>query len=358
MVVKDCVLPQPMYSVPRWWYDQLPRELALHRRIDRKRKRETSDVGFEHLVEHFGYRLMMRRRRYRLYLKYYAGRDMADLFYDTLDKWSPFGDVEAYQKLSSAKANSLPKVPEGLLWYLLQSLVKAYLVLNHGTTSDTVSDPEWKPITHLDLSYNNAFLQPGSDSMEATRIVLADLGMGFIERTTSSVADGEEPFPSDNPFEFVLNHPHTNHPVERQYATRDPPFRIGEKTDVWKLGGLIWELMTCGVDKDHVQRENGTRGGVLAKHPVTSGQCKSALGTHSMFPTPYQFYPSADTYSDDLKQLVRSCLHYNPTDRASFRELDRTIGKYIQDNPQVVRNALASMPTKIDRFAVGKRLRY
>lgn len=185
MVVKDCQIQSDQYSNATHWRDRLPREIALHRRIDRKRKRDnTPDAGFEHLVEHRRYRLMMRKRRYRLYLEYYAGGDLGGPVAPVYHEWS-------YQQISDeslfiaqpSELLELPVLPEGLMWYVIRALVKAYLILHHGTSSQDAVDSDWKPITHLDLKIDNVFIKTAPEQNVGAQIVLADMGMGFFPAT-------------------------------------------------------------------------------------------------------------------------------------------------------------------------------
>ncbi|KAF1359646.1 hypothetical protein EJ07DRAFT_155603 [Lizonia empirigonia] len=342
-IVDDCQIHSDQYSNATHWRDRLPREIALHRRIDRKRKRDdTSDAGFEHLVEHRGYRLMMRKRRYRLYLEYYAGGDLGRPVAPIFHEWS-------YRQISDeslfiaepSELLELPVLPEGLMWYILRALVKAYLILHHGTSSHDATDPDWKPITHLDLKIDNVFIKTAPEKNIGAQIVLADMGMGFFPRDPPPVAEGEEPLPCDNPFEYVWNRPEPSHPIEHQFSTAvdgGPVFLIGEKADVCKLGALIWELMTCDRDEDRPMREDADEDAaddagqhdrpMFARVSVTSSNDKSDLTPDAMFPRPWRFCASADRYSDDLKELVRSFLHWSPESRTSFKELDRLVDEY------------------------------
>jgi hypothetical protein len=51
---------------PSLWRDQKPREIRIHQRIDENRAHAVVGPAgnYDNLVEHDGYRLMMRQRRY------------------------------------------------------------------------------------------------------------------------------------------------------------------------------------------------------------------------------------------------------------------------------------------------------
>lgn len=370
MVVKDCNLIKENYSLPKSWYDQLPMEIALHRRIDRKRKREdVSDPGFNHIVEHRGYRLMMHKRRYRLYLEYCSGGDLARTVSRVFHAWDPEREGRGYPdllQLSEDELSALPIIPEALVWYIFRSLVKAYMILHHGTTSHEETDPDWKPVTHLDVNFCNVFIRSEAASKGSPQIVLADFGMGFINRDSLPTEEVAEPLPSENPFERAWGMIHENHPIEHQFVTGDPPFKLGEKSDVWKLGSMIWEFITCGVDSDKPMRENGPavnddgepilgRDGrqLITKLSVTSVKMTERLNAEAMFPTPRRFYLSADRYSTQLKDLVRECLHWSPSDRITLRRLDEEIESYINSNPLLMNNAAVLLDVQNDPFTIG-----
>ncbi|KAH6625335.1 hypothetical protein C7974DRAFT_395879 [Boeremia exigua] len=360
MVVKDCPQTRTTYSTPREWYDQLPREIALHRRIDRKRKRdETNDKGFTNVVEHFGYRLMMRRRRYRLYLKYYAGSDLGELVTDRFNIWG-LARLEDLRTLSLEQLEDMPIVPEALIWYVIMNCASGYLILQHGTTSRTETDPDWRPIMHLDLNISNAFIDPHPDGKSAD-IVIADLGMGFIERDAPPVPEGYEPLRSDNPYEWTWNERHFCHPPEHQFMWGSPPTKLSEKSDVWRLGSLIWEMITNSRDSDHPMREDATfrddaGNGFYGKQSVTLESNTRDLDADSMFPTPWRFYPSAERYSPELKQLVRDCLHWYPDSRKTFSELhDIATTEILKHSASFDRDVNAELLPKYDDFAIGKR---
>jgi hypothetical protein len=178
----------------------------------------------------------MRKQRYRLYQKYYAGGEL----YDALDQ--PFNEWHGFNNRDTPKimVEYPPNVPEDLIWHVFRSLFKACLFLQHGTSDQNVNVPvaDWKPVTHRDVHIKNIFIEPHnlSDENALPKIVLADYGESFFP--LENPASG----PSDNPTEYVLNHDTNRHPPEICHVLHDENDQvipIGEKSDVWKIGAVI-----------------------------------------------------------------------------------------------------------------------
>ncbi|KAJ4366690.1 hypothetical protein N0V95_000017 [Ascochyta clinopodiicola] len=200
--------------------------------------------------------------------------------------------------------------------------------------------------------------------MKLPQVVLADFGMGFFERDAPPTVEGEEPPPSENPFEYVWHHNHKSHAIEHQTLTGNPPYPLGEKTDVWKLGALIWELMTCSRDNNEPMREDVLNHEhedeygqpMIEKISVTSVDHQADLTPEAMFPEPWRLYPSAHGYSGDLKAVVRNCLHWKPQSRTSLTQLDSDIDDFVAGNPMAMHNATTLLKKENDPFGIGRRL--
>lgn len=334
--MKDCKprFPHEWLNVT-CWRDRLPREIAIHRRIDRERSQhEDRETAYRNLVRHKGYRLMMRKRRYRLYQKYYTGGNLFGALEPTFLEWENLNEKDT----PAESLEGLENLPQDLIWHVFRSLVKACLFLQHGTSDQNATAPvaDWKPITHTDIHMNNIFIEPSDPSDEAAlpNIVLADYGESFFP--LESHASG----PSDNPTEYVLNKPSDSHPPEIcrvQHDENDQIIPIDEKSDVWKIGAVIWQMVTVDTDRDEVRREDrlerGPDGQLENVKWFVRRRYSNPRGQMEILPEPHIFYPSTIGYCQKLRDLVRSCMDYYPANRATLRDLDRGIEQYLSAHP-------------------------
>jgi hypothetical protein len=75
MVIKDnSVVSRRGWHDPKNWRDRLRREIAVHRRIETRRAEEPE--ACQYINRHRGYRLLMSKRRYRLYADFASGGDL------------------------------------------------------------------------------------------------------------------------------------------------------------------------------------------------------------------------------------------------------------------------------------------
>lgn len=165
MAVKEAELGKRQWRDPLFWRDRLPLEVRIHQRNDQNRSRG-GGRGHESLVEHRGYRLMMRQRRFRIYMDYYEGGTLRQAVSDSFELRAQRPDIPQRAGHNNivhldAYGNRPEILPEGFIWWILGSLVEACQVLQYGQALDTNgSKPDWQPITHLDIRMDNILLQP------------------------------------------------------------------------------------------------------------------------------------------------------------------------------------------------------
>ena len=340
MVMKDCKPSSEDWRDHTRWRDRLPREIAIHRRIDRERTQHADrETAYRNLVQHKGYRLMMRKRRYRLYQKYYAGGDLYNALSPIFSPWEG-GALGVNNKGRPAQDyQDLQQVPEDLIWHVFHSLVKACLFLQNGTSdrNATAPVPDWNPITHRDVHVGNVFIEPNDRPGQLPCIVLADYGESFFP-LANLPSD-----PSDNPKHYTL-------PRAMRGSVRDPPevcrvkhfttgeeMPINEKSDVWKIGAAIWQIITHNRDINEVCREDilveRSNGHQTNKKVYVRKEKHEPLHQMAILPVDHIFYPSSNGYSQRLRDLVRRCVEYDPRDRLTLRELYREIKRHLRRNP-------------------------
>lgn len=174
MVVKDnAAATREAWRDPRTWRDRLPVELAIHRRIEARRS-ENADACYS-IIRCRGHRLLMSKRRYRLYTDYASGGDMNGAM------WSSYHGI--WEDIDPDNAATAECLPEAFIWYTIKALATACLLLQNGTTGDDVVKG-WRPIMHLDFQYPNILL----DIQDKKRKAPADAD-----------ADAAQPGPSKRP---------------------------------------------------------------------------------------------------------------------------------------------------------------
>lgn len=201
MVIKEVRPYIYQWRDPVAWRDRRPMEIRIHQIIDESRA-AAAGLGHENLAEHRGYRLMMRQRRYRIYLEYYEGGDLCD-------------------------AINPGFIPEGFIWRVLESLLTACQILHFGRAGNAPGAAHgWRPITHLDIKAENIFLQPSAVEGEVSRycpslhvphhspkqfptLVLSDFGLAMYPMDPAPQVPGAAPVGpaqlQDNPSEYVFN---------------------------------------------------------------------------------------------------------------------------------------------------------
>jgi hypothetical protein len=74
MVIKETAPSAREWRDPRNWRDRLPREVKIHQLVEERRA--VRPAMLRHIVRYRAHRLMMRKRKYRLFLDFHAGGDL------------------------------------------------------------------------------------------------------------------------------------------------------------------------------------------------------------------------------------------------------------------------------------------
>jgi hypothetical protein len=101
-----------VWKHPTKWRGRLPREIYNHKLLDSTR----TGVSHRNIIRHRGYRLMMRERRFRLYL-------------DLCERGVIFGLVKDENNGLSEESEVETHLPELFIWQMLKELLDACLVL-------------------------------------------------------------------------------------------------------------------------------------------------------------------------------------------------------------------------------------
>jgi hypothetical protein len=135
-------------------------------------------------------------------------------------------------------------IPEPFLWYVLECLTFACLLLERGSAdANTTKEDNWQQIVHRDIKLDNTYLDiPSNETYPCyPRAILADLGMAF--RT----------FNNDlrHPMDFVhyertdtWQAPEKIPTIHRTtYEPNPAGWLLGAHTNIWTIGGIIIALM-------------------------------------------------------------------------------------------------------------------
>ncbi|KAF2652768.1 kinase-like protein [Lophiostoma macrostomum CBS 122681] len=320
--VEDRMVVKEIWNDPCQWRSHLPREIAIHRLIDESRG--NGDPAFSHLPKHRGHRLMMRKRKFRLFTEVCSGGSLYDATKALFEQWERWykhledaTDSANATDEERAKDEEPEHIPEAYIWYVFGSLVDACLVLQRGGKERRQKG--WKPITHCDIYSANVFLcKDGAAGKEKwPRPVLADFGRAFYE-----LPESENPRFAANPWEFVFSVPALAYAPEQQpldgskAVDRDPPVRLDEKTDVFGIGRVMWSLITHLHFNDGVARDSRIHSLDFLYMDRTRDIEEVLTGT---------FFTAAKHYSQDLKDLVRQCLKREQNSRPSLGQLSQSI---------------------------------
>ncbi|KAF9692816.1 hypothetical protein EKO04_009107 [Ascochyta lentis] len=379
MVVKDNVaFLRDGWRDPKNWRDRLPREIAIHRRLESRRSAETE--ACRHIVKYRGHRLLMSRRRFRLYTDYASGGDlqvaMTKSFHDKSSGVQP------------KDASTQEFIPEAFIWHTIKALASACLIMQHGTASDEPAE-DWRPIVHLDLQLPNILLniqnkkrKRSADETDNSSVAGPSKRLKSIEqaaaegtRTGTGGHDTSQTSPEDaqiedkeivpmltdfglstfdldfdhcpglneNPLDHILPHSHynTRYSPEHQYQNPEDIQSLDEKTDVWGIGRIAWALIVNQWDPFGPMREGGPEDPITGSPLLPlSRRVSYNMGINDFYDQEVLIgsreWPAVNLYSEPLKALVRDCLRFWKDYRPTPREVLDRVNNHLLANPQLV----------------------
>ncbi|RMZ70666.1 NEK kinase [Pyrenophora seminiperda CCB06] len=401
MVVKESRPRKDTWRDPLMWRGQLPREIKMHQLVDRSRTAAGEGTDHNTLIEHQGYRLMMNQQRYRIFLNYYEGSDLSkalikhfrttyNWYHKSLPghrKWvsnrsegseSSSNDSEDGEESSSdetensEESNSsglewdakyycfrkaptgggqaeLPELlPQGVIWKITSSLVKACQILHYGQVSQNgVQDttPGWNPIKHNDIKLNNIFVHPAMKEDEYPTFVLSDLGESFTDLDTN--AGGI----TDNPLQYTFDDIDTRYP-----PVSDKIVLIFNQDRTNTSGRVMYDLLANGTFHCAAPRRFLPPNKTIAcsgSNNSPRNLARRILGGHFL---PAEEFPTFLRYPDELKNLTASCLTWESAHRPSLLEMRRVIDAYLTSHPDIANDrSLGPMRVRQERkFRIGK----
>lgn len=321
VVVKDTTMQPKFWKDPCLWINGLP---------DDQTSIPTEIQSLYNLRPRIGSSSVVRIRNWRI--------DRPDHIHRIFMEFCPRGDAESlilpenlYRKHARFdKANIAVNVkeqgvfiPEPLLWFFFETLTKAALLMERGELNAQGPAP-WDLIVHRDMKLENIFF--GSNTSGICRgnpePKLGDFGIAIIAPSKAippkKDQDGNkvERQPQDiEEMGTVGNKPPEQYEKYMEKATstkanqRFEPFST--LTNMWGVGINMYSLVAC---------KHGLTAHFTALHAAKSWRLQE-----SDWDVP-EFDASARAhYSDELLDLIRECLEYDPNNRPSPDDVMRTI---------------------------------
>ncbi|KAL6711470.1 hypothetical protein ACN47E_004404 [Coniothyrium glycines] len=347
-VVKEARPSHRSWRDPTEWRDQKPREIRIHEKLDNEAVRTEPN----NLITHGGYRLCMSQRRYRIYLEYCPGGDL----YHALEEHFPHWRYQAY--CPSLDPMAMPRISEGFIWHVAKSLVSACQVLHYGQSGDIATPIDgWRPITHCDISLANILLVPDERPTVYPKVVLADFGMSFYE-----LEGNQGTTQQGNPIEYVLDRQLENYAPEHQRINQNNPRVIDEKSDVWKIGSVLFHLIENGYEDVSKGPTRAMPGDVYGSTFEYVAGVHNDMGTMNIVLRedlddiwPAHKYPSFHLYDTPLLALTARCLNWDPDDRPTLLEMRNTIEELFEIQPELRDNVeFGPLSFEEDPFQIGK----
>ncbi|KAH7555581.1 hypothetical protein BM1_07204 [Bipolaris maydis] len=352
-VIKEARMSKGDWRDPIKWRDQVPQEIRIHQLVDSNRANASDN--HDTIIEHYGYRLMMRQRRYRIYLAYYQGgnlhsalsgsmpnQELVDLY--TSPRIDPTKRREGYNWDAELRCyrdpeNNLPTIlPERLIWEIIDSLTKACQILHFGQADYEVVAPGAKRITHRDIKPDNIFIETMMDNDEFPRFILGDLGLSFFSHgkdEDNGVPHGSRA-PPDNPDQYTWSHECFDHryaPEVYEKTQESNPHPIGEKTDVWQIGAVLFWLLTNGF-------ANSSRGPKAPLYDIPT-----YISQAERFPRIDRFkqtdrfddemYPTLLRYAPKFRNLCARCVNWDPDNRPGLMEVREDLRQILDEDPEM-----------------------
>ena len=281
IVVKDAWVSDPNRwgSVKSWHGD--PRDAAGRTPVEVYAMREMrTRIGADRVVGYHASSVDDSRMAYRILMPYYPHRPLDDI-------------VTWYQ------SPPVRSIPEPFIWSVFEALTDACLVMENGTTRKMAAPPPtWQQIVHKDITLGNTFLDApiAGDFPSYPRAVLGDFGSCILTQENDIMnpnhyADnmGSEGYMAPEQTNFINQ-------ASKELQLID---KLKGWTNVYGIGRTVQCLMK---NEDY---------------PLTGPLWQEGY----VDPGPIFSAAEQNTYSQELRDLVKKCVRYTPSRRITARRL-------------------------------------
>ncbi|KXT16371.1 hypothetical protein AC579_5579, partial [Pseudocercospora musae] len=318
IVVKDSWITTSHWN-SFWFWHKDPENPDERIPVEVQAMLNTKDkTGSDGVVRHLFHEVYRERMAYRVIMGYCGHGNLYESICHYLD----------------SKGRSKGTPPEPFVWAVFDALADVCLLLELGSTDEATAIEDWKQIVHRDFKTENVFLDSPSDKefVMYPRPVLGDFGLCILTDAENdrqnplaySDAQGTEGWQAPEQLPFMS-------------TTTFEPRRVGKLlswTNVWAVGAVVARLMDRVVD------------------PKTP---KYSKGKDSKFE--WLKKSTREKYSQELQNLMKRCVEYEPGERITVRELKREILKYtsggVEDHAKGYRNSASDEYPPEDMLIYG-----
>lgn len=290
--------------------------------------------------------MLMSKRRFRLYLDFAAGSNMAEALMKQHNRWTKINGKDRPQAVANESI-----LPEAFVWHVIKALATACIALENGTLGNDLIDG-WKPIMHLNFQTPNVLFDVHSKKRKAPQAnpeepaeagpskrlkpntapasradnlitpVLADFDLAFFNLDCTHCRALDE-----NPHEHVFPSATglTRYPPELVNLNTFKPVRLDAATDIWGIGRIAWSLIVNTLEPDGPVRENGPLDEMghgplpLSANQEPNRELDDMYAEQVLVGS--RSWPAAQRYGEELKSLVKECLKWEKIERPGAREV-------------------------------------
>jgi serine/threonine protein kinase len=139
---------------------------------------------------------------------------------------------------------------------------------------------------------------------------------------------------------------------------------LGEKTDVWGIGNILWYLVAHRILDEGPVREYKLANNVdsdglqLPYIPISSRRSRNRQIHNRQTTLTGEMFMAAGEYSDDIKNLVRACLNWKQENRPTLHDLYGAANAQLDD--AVAQKTLRewedfadALPARSNAFRIG-----
>jgi len=236
-------------------------------------------------------------------------------------------------------------VPEPFVWYCLEALTTACLIMYKGTLDPNEQIDHWDPIVHLDIKPDNVLLDEEDPEHFYCypKPVLTDFGLS-LECNTKMQNPEEMYGRGTRGYMATEAAGHDDLPGGRE---KD----ITERTDVYSIGATIFNLMV----PEALHGPFAVRSGRSTREPLH--QPTQHVLRESKYAPVDELFPERqrEEYTDEIREVVARCLEFLPTDRPSMRQLyDTTKRLIVEGKAEPMKWDEADRPPKPPRHRTGR----